>query len=58
MIEHIDEQDNLARMERGALYYAFTPSLIAARERCSRLLSQLNHAGDLSRRELAEYWKK
>ncbi|OOF91907.1 hypothetical protein ASPCADRAFT_56478 [Aspergillus carbonarius ITEM 5010] len=57
MIEHIDEQDNLARMERGALYYAFTPSLIAARKRCSRLLSQLNHAGDLSRRELAEYWK-
>ncbi|KAI1807412.1 trimeric LpxA-like protein [Daldinia bambusicola] len=58
MVPKLDEGENLARMERGELYYAFTPQLIAARQRCSRILGRLNNAGDLTRREIAEYWKE
>ncbi|OTB17915.1 hypothetical protein K445DRAFT_9766 [Daldinia sp. EC12] len=57
MVPKVDEAENLARMERGELYYAFTPQLIAERQRCTRILGRLNRAGDLSRREIAEYWK-
>ncbi|KAI1478993.1 trimeric LpxA-like protein [Daldinia eschscholtzii] len=58
MVPKVDEAENLARMERGELYYAFTPQLIAERQRCTRILGRLNRAGDLSRREIAEYWKE
>ncbi|KAE8153240.1 trimeric LpxA-like protein [Aspergillus avenaceus] len=58
MLTNIDEKENLARMERGELYYAFTPQLVAARQRCSRLVSRFNRAGELSRREIAEFWKE
>ncbi|KAI8960320.1 trimeric LpxA-like protein [Daldinia sp. FL1419] len=58
MVPKVDESENLARMERGELYYAFTPQLIAERQRCSRAVNRLNTAGDLSRREIAEYWKE
>jgi hypothetical protein len=54
----IDEEENLARMRRGELYYAFTPQLVAARKRCARVVSQFNSAGELSRREVAEFWKE
>jgi hypothetical protein len=58
MLTNIDEEENLARMERGELYYAFSPGLVAARKRCGRLVGQLNREGELSRRELAAYWKE
>ncbi|KAL2829070.1 hypothetical protein BJY01DRAFT_126875 [Aspergillus pseudoustus] len=58
MISNIDEKENLTRMQRGELYYAFSPELVAARKRCARIVSQLNRAGELSRRELAQYWKE
>lgn len=58
MLANIDEKENLARMERGELYHAFSPQLVAARKRCGRLVGELNRAGELSRRELATYWKK
>lgn len=58
MLSNIDEKENLARMERGELYYAFSPELVAARKRCGRIVGQLNRAGELSRRELAVYWKE
>lgn len=58
MLSNIDEKENLARMEQGELYYAFSPELIAARKRCGRIVGQLNRAGELSRRELAVYWKE
>ncbi|KAJ5653281.1 trimeric LpxA-like protein, partial [Penicillium lividum] len=57
MLSNIDEKENLARMERGELYFAFSPELVAARKRCGRIVGQLNRAGELSRRELAAYWK-
>lgn len=58
MLSNIDEKENLTRMERGELYYAFSPELVAARKRCGRIVGQLNRAGELSRRELAVYWKE
>lgn len=58
MLTHIDENENLARMKQGELYYAFTPNLVAARKRCGRIVGQLNRAGELTRRELAAYWKE
>jgi len=58
MLSNIDEKENLARMERGELYYAFSPELVAARKRCGRIVGQLNRAGELTRREVAVYWKE
>ncbi|KAJ3580472.1 hypothetical protein NPX13_g81 [Xylaria arbuscula] len=57
MVPKIDEAENLARMQRGELYYAFTPQLIAARRRCGQAVGRFNRAGDLTRRQIAEYWK-
>jgi hypothetical protein len=58
MLFNIDEEENLSRMKRGELYYAFTPQLTDARRRCSRAVNRLNNAGELTRREIAEYWKE
>ncbi|KAL1873118.1 hypothetical protein VTK73DRAFT_1079 [Phialemonium thermophilum] len=44
-------------MKQGELYYAFTPQLIAARQRCGQAVMRFNSAGDLTRREIAEYWR-
>lgn len=55
---NIDEEDNLARMRRGDLYYAFTPELVAARQRCKRAVARFNAAEDLTRREMAEHWRE
>ncbi|KAF3808901.1 putative acetyltransferase [Colletotrichum gloeosporioides] len=58
MVPNVDEADNLARMERGELYYAFTPNLVAARRRCGEAVGRFNRAGDLTRREIAQHWKE
>lgn len=58
MLTNIDEKENLALMERGELYYAFTPDLTAARRRCANALRKLNRAEEMTRREIAEHWKK
>lgn len=58
MHSNIDEKENLARMERGELYYAFSPELVAARKRCGRVVGRLNSARELSRREVTEFWKE
>lgn len=54
----IDEEENFERMKRGELYYAFTPKLVDARKRCELVVNRLNNAGDLTRREIAEYWRE
>ncbi|OHE97879.1 galactoside O-acetyltransferase [Colletotrichum orchidophilum] len=47
-----DLKPNKARMAAGELYYAFTPDLIADRQRCSIACETFNRAGHVSRREL------
>ncbi|KAJ5161513.1 trimeric LpxA-like protein [Penicillium capsulatum] len=54
MLSGIDEKENLARMSRGELYFAFSPELVAARKRCARAVRRLNNAGDLTRRATDE----
>jgi hypothetical protein len=55
---NINEEDNISRMRRGDLYYAFTPQLVAARKRCKRAVTRLNAAEDPTRREMAELWRE
>ncbi|RFN52741.1 acetyltransferase [Fusarium flagelliforme] len=55
---NVNEDDNISRMRRGELYYAFTPSLVAARKRCKRAVAKINAAEDPTRREMAELWKE
>lgn len=58
MVPQIDEKENLEKMRRGDLYYAFTPQLAAQRQKCSRVLNQINKGDDLTRRQMAEFWKE
>lgn len=58
MLLNVDEDENLARMRRGELYYAFSPRLCAARRRCGQAVGRLNRAEDPSRRQIAEFWKE
>ncbi|KAI9151303.1 Maltose O-acetyltransferase [Paramyrothecium foliicola] len=57
MLTNIDEDENLARMRAGELYFAFTPKLVAARQRCNRAVRKFNNAEDCTRRLNAEHWK-
>ncbi len=58
MSVQIDEAENLARMLRGELFHGFSPDLVAARRRCGQAVGRLNRAGELSRRQVAEFWKE
>ncbi|KAK7952360.1 acetyltransferase [Apiospora aurea] len=57
-LKEIDEEENLRRMRKGEMYYAFTPSLVADRRRCRLACEGFNKAGDVSRRRLVELFKK
>ena len=56
MLLDVNEKENLARMRRGELYFAFSPELVAARRRCARVVNRLNNSGELTRREIAAFW--
>ncbi len=43
---------------RGELYHAFTPELVAARDRCKHACDRFNNAGEVSRRRLVELWRE
>jgi hypothetical protein len=58
MLSNVDEEENLARMLRGELFFGFSPQLVAARRRCGHAVSRLNNAGELTRRQIAEHWKE
>ncbi|KAJ9639411.1 hypothetical protein H2201_002928 [Coniosporium apollinis] len=51
--------ENKQKMLRGELYHAFTPELIAERDRCARALKRYNSASasEVSRRRLVELWR-
>ena len=51
--------ENKERMLRGELYHAFTPDLIAERERCRLACGRFNRADrDLGRRKLTELFRE
>ncbi|CAG8256350.1 unnamed protein product [Penicillium salamii] len=56
MLSNVEEKENLARMRRGELYFAFSPELVAARRRCAGVVNRLNNSGELTRREIAAFW--
>ncbi|KAK2834842.1 hypothetical protein FQN49_006859 [Arthroderma sp. PD_2] len=45
------------KMLRGELYTAFSPDLIAERERCKAACDRFNNAGEVSRRRRVELWR-
>ena len=56
---NIDPAENKERMLRGELYYAFTPDLIAERERCRLACGRFNRADrHLGRRKLTELFRE
>jgi hypothetical protein len=62
-MDKINDGENLARMQRGELYYAFTPALIAQRERCKNALNRFNQATiggatRATRRKRIELWRE
>jgi hypothetical protein len=54
----MDASENKQRKEKGELYYAFAPELIAERARCKRACARYNNAGDVSRRKLTELFRE
>ena len=58
VLQSIDLAENRQRMERGELYYAFAPDLIADRRRCKAAVDKYNAAGEISRREEVRLWKE
>lgn len=51
--------ENKQKMQRGELYYAFTPELEAERARCKAALRAYNAAaGVASRRETVRLWRE
>lgn len=52
--------ENKQKMLRGELYHAFTPELIAERDRCAQALKRYNSAsaGEVSRRRQVELWRE
>jgi hypothetical protein len=60
-LRSIDPVENRRRMLAGELYYAFTPELVAERQRCKAAIveySRLALSGEASRRALVGLWKK
>jgi hypothetical protein len=49
---------NKQKMLRGELYHAFTPELVAERNRCSHACHRFNSAGEVPRRRLVELWRE
>lgn len=56
-MEKISDAENEARMLRGEMYTAFTPSLVAKRKKAAQALHNFNTAQGASRRELIELWR-
>jgi hypothetical protein len=54
----MDLVENKKRMQRGELYHAFTPDLVAERRRSEAACERFNNAGDVSRRKRVEMWRE
>jgi hypothetical protein len=46
------------KAQRGELYHAFVPELIAVRARCKTALDHFNAATDLTRRQSVNLWRE
>ncbi|OAA60377.1 Trimeric LpxA-like protein [Niveomyces insectorum RCEF 264] len=50
------DKDNYARMQRGELFFSFTPEIVAARRRCGDACRRFNKTDQMTRREMAQFW--
>lgn len=50
----MDLSENRRRMQRGELFHAFVPDLVAERTRAMHACARFNSAGDVPRRRLTE----
>ncbi|KIW78770.1 hypothetical protein Z517_08609 [Fonsecaea pedrosoi CBS 271.37] len=46
------------KAQRGELYHAFVPELIAARDRCKQACDKLNSSESTTRRRIIEMWRE
>lgn len=46
------------KAQRGELYHAFVPELVAYRDRCTQACHRFNNAGEVPRRQLIELWRE
>lgn len=46
------------KMLRGELYHAFTPDLMAIRDKCKAACIRFNNEPEASRRRLVEMWRE
>ncbi|KAE9986149.1 hypothetical protein EG328_006411 [Venturia inaequalis] len=53
----VDLAENKRKMQAGELYHAFTPDLVAERQRCGIACERFNAAGKVSRRRNVELWR-
>jgi hypothetical protein len=55
----INLEENLRNMQRGELYYAFTPDLVKKRARARVACAKFNNPPDgCTRRQKVELWRK
>ena len=60
-LKDLDLVENRRRWERGELFYAFAPDVIASRRRCIAACNDFNAVGstlDFTRRQMVELWKR
>ena len=50
--------ENIQRMQRGELYTAFVPELIALRARCTQAVNRFNDTRETSRRHRVQLWRE
>ncbi|KAJ2970883.1 hypothetical protein NUW58_g9566 [Xylaria curta] len=53
----VDQEDNRRRMRNGQWYFAFTPDLVADRQRCRDAFERFNTTADIGRRNLVELFQ-
>ena len=54
----ISDVENERRRLAGEYYYAFLPTLIAVRTRCTQAVNAYNDARETSRRHRVELWRR
>ena len=54
----MEEPTEKEKMLRGELFIAFSPELLAERDRCKYACLRFNEAGEVPRRRLVELWRE
>ena len=55
---NMEESVEWQKAQRGELYHAFVPELIAVRNKCAQVCHRFNSAENMSRRRMVELWRE